>query len=610
PETLQRMLEAQIDHLHADEQRILRSASVAGDRFSIGAIAGTLGLEPQRIEELCEGLARRQQLIRPIEATRSECFMDGDDSAHYEFRHSLYREVIYRGLSDAGRSRLHRQLGEQLLGLCTSARREQEQASELALHFERGRDYQRAIRYLILAAENAGVRFAHRDAIGVLRQALGLVPRVAPSAGAGLEIQLLELIGDAHYALGAMSDSADAYAAAAARAAEAGLGTARVGGVTWRMRPLGLVDPDQGIAAVTQAAQLSRTVGDPLLVARTEMLAAATRLLYDTWRQEDADLCASAYRRIRSLGGESDTPPYHRMMHAYVQVLRGRSQEAFDVFDAFIPKLDESGSSMALHSALGGKMFALLQMGRLGEVLRIAREGREKAEKNGNDPWLFNFRAAWLPTLALDFAGARRLCESIVRAGRGYQTGQPEAIYGIASGYAEFEGGDHHRAIELFERVGDPRITPKFFLHWTWRLAARLGAIHVRLDSGQLTSARRDADLYLESALASADPYLHALAWEVQSRVSIAEQDWNGARKAVDQALAVLEAFEVPAVAWHVEATAWAVYSHTTDDERAEGHRTRAASHVHAIANSFSREEPLRAIFLAAAPVRQILGAL
>src|SRR5262249_31556642 len=71
PETLQRMLEAQIDHLHADEQRILRSASVAGDGFSIGAIAGTLGLEPQRIEELCEGLARRQQLIRPIEATRS-----------------------------------------------------------------------------------------------------------------------------------------------------------------------------------------------------------------------------------------------------------------------------------------------------------------------------------------------------------------------------------------------------------------------------------------------------------------------------------------------------------------------------------------------------------
>jgi hypothetical protein len=93
----------------------------------------------------------------------------------------------------------------------------------------------------------------------------------------------------------------------------------------------------------------------------------------------------------------------------------------------------------------------------------------------------------------------------------------------------------------------------------------------------------------------------------MKSRISIAEQDWNGARKAIEQALAVLDAFEVPAVAWHVEATAWAVYSRATDEELAETHRARAEAHIHAIANSFSREEPLREIFLAVAPVRQIL---
>ena len=113
--------------------------------------------------------------------------------------------------------------------------------------------------------------------------------------------------------------------------------------------------------------------------------------------------------------------------------------------------------------------------------------------------------------------------------------------------------------------------------------------------------------MYLEFALACADPYLHALAWEMQSRISIAAGDCNDARKAIEQALAVLEAFEVPAVAWHVEATAWAVYSRTTDEELAEAHRARAEAHIIAIANSFSRDEPLRQIFLAAAPVQQIL---
>ena len=110
-------------------------------------------------------------------------------------------------------------------------------------------------------------------------------------------------------------------------------------------------------------------------------------------------------------------------------------------------------------------------------------------------------------------------------------------------------------------------------------MAARLGASQVWLRSGDLASCRREAEVYLDFALASADPYLHALAWEMQSRISIAAGDRNDARKAIEQALAVLEAFEVPAVAWHVEATAWAVYSRTTDETRRSASRTRRSAH-------------------------------
>jgi hypothetical protein len=34
-------------------------------------------------------------------------------------------------------------------------------------------------------------------------------------------------------------------------------------------------------------------LGDPLLLARTQMLAAGIRLLYDVWRKEDAQVCVS-----------------------------------------------------------------------------------------------------------------------------------------------------------------------------------------------------------------------------------------------------------------------------------------------------------------------------
>jgi len=55
--------------------------------------------------------------------------------------------------------------------------------------------------------------------------------------------------------------------------------------------------------------------------------------------------------------------------------------------------------------ALGAKILSLMQCGRFGEVLRIVGTGRELAQKNGEDPWVFIFREAWLRSLCFDFEG-------------------------------------------------------------------------------------------------------------------------------------------------------------------------------------------------------------
>jgi hypothetical protein len=85
---------------------------------------------------------------------------------------------------------LHRRLGERLevaYGECSS-----EIAAELALHFEQGRDAQRAIKYLQLAAEQTAQRLANREAIGYLRRALSLVERLPKVAGVEARIILLQ----------------------------------------------------------------------------------------------------------------------------------------------------------------------------------------------------------------------------------------------------------------------------------------------------------------------------------------------------------------------------------------------------------------------------------
>src|SRR5258708_3016596 len=51
PETLQQLIQVQFEQLSMSEQGILRSASVAGDRFSVWAVTGALEIESSRIED-------------------------------------------------------------------------------------------------------------------------------------------------------------------------------------------------------------------------------------------------------------------------------------------------------------------------------------------------------------------------------------------------------------------------------------------------------------------------------------------------------------------------------------------------------------------------------
>src|SRR5262249_21880682 len=193
PETLQQLIQVQFEQLSALEQSILRSASVAGERFSIWAIATSVNAEAAQIEEICEGLGEKHQFIK---AAGIQELANGEFSAHYEFRHSLHREILHRRLSEVSRSKLHRSLGERLKALCTPEK--PETAAELASHFEEGHVYEDAVHYSMLAAENLARRFAYREAVQILQHALALVAKLTHANRAKLEIEILETIGDAY----------------------------------------------------------------------------------------------------------------------------------------------------------------------------------------------------------------------------------------------------------------------------------------------------------------------------------------------------------------------------------------------------------------------------
>jgi hypothetical protein len=104
------------------------------------------------------------------------------------------------------------------------------------------------------------------------------------------------------------------------------------------------------------------------------------------------------------------------------------------------------------------------------------------------------------------------------------------------------------------------------------------------------------------------DPHLQALAWEMKTRVAMAQNDWVAAGKYIEQALTMVEKFQVPVAAWQVHATAWRLCQQVNENGKAEMHRARAEAYIRTLADSFAPDEPLRGVFLAAGPVSRILN--
>jgi DNA-binding winged helix-turn-helix (wHTH) protein/predicted ATPase/type II secretory pathway predicted ATPase ExeA len=170
PLNIRQFLEQQIEQLSPRLQRILGAASIAGMEGAVATVAAALGEEVEEVERHCVELAQRGQFLRAKEVSE---WPDGTVTARYGFLHALYQEVLYNRLPISQRIGFHRRIGERLESAYGA--RTTEAAAELALHFEQGRDAQRAVQYLQQAAENAIQRSAPQEASLHLTKAVELL---------------------------------------------------------------------------------------------------------------------------------------------------------------------------------------------------------------------------------------------------------------------------------------------------------------------------------------------------------------------------------------------------------------------------------------------------
>ena len=618
PQKLRRMIEAQIDGLTPERQRVLETASVAEMVFSCAVCAPAANLDPEIFEELCEDLSRRHRIVRSAGFTH---FPNGTASTRYEFVHALYREVFYRRLASGRRAKLHQRIGEQME--TTFSDRLSEAAPELARHFEHALDWQRAVTYLCVAAETARRRYANREATALLQHALDLSSKLPEPARGVSQIKILEKQGMIH-ASEYDPRAIENYEAMASRAAHLGLIDDEARALVNLAYPLAWFSSERCLVVLERAFHRSDSQTDRPLRATTRMLSSHYRIWAGGWNARDAEQMRIWLNEIQEVG-DPVTSAFYSATYAIHQWASSEYREAGRRLSDAVSYLFERSDDYLNLSLIFWvhQLFSpssLLLLGEWAEAFREFRAGIAMLERNSNKYRANTLRLylAWAHLHAMDFEEALKICESsfshpensVLSSGSKFSGALPEEarISLIVKGSAQLALGNCDLALEILLTARNAMDQQKVIIDWYWRMQLQSSLTELWLAKGDLKQARIEAERFLEVSLATVERTWQALAWETNARIAIAELDLDRARDCTAKALSTMEGFEVPLAAWRVHATAAELYRASDNIESVNHHRELSRATILKLADSLGIEESLRKTFLSAPAVRKVLG--
>src|SRR5687767_6065484 len=203
PESVRAMISKKIDALSTEERRALQYASVEGTEFLSTVAAKLLGVDEIDLEE---SLSRIEKTHRLIETLGEEELAGGSLATRYRFAHALYQNFLHRDQDPKRRLALHQQAGQQLV--LHYGKRAPQLATQLALHFERGRDFRRAVEYLIHAGDHAAKLYGYAEAEKHYTKALGLVDKLPADSQVETLATLYQKRGTVNHALSNFAQAA------------------------------------------------------------------------------------------------------------------------------------------------------------------------------------------------------------------------------------------------------------------------------------------------------------------------------------------------------------------------------------------------------------------
>jgi len=167
PAGVSETVQARVSRLDDDARQALQVAAVLGREFDLNLLGATWKQGEEATLNALDALLRRRLIDEG----------SGVLGRDYAFHHHKIQEVVYAGIPLRRRQRMHARAASAMEA--RYAPNVEALAGELAYHMQEGRQIDetlapKAVRYLLLAGDQARLAYAHREAIAYYAQALAL----------------------------------------------------------------------------------------------------------------------------------------------------------------------------------------------------------------------------------------------------------------------------------------------------------------------------------------------------------------------------------------------------------------------------------------------------
>lgn len=601
PESVRSMIGKKVDALEPEERRTLQYASVEGTEFLSNVVASLLGVDEVDLEER---LAHLQKTHRLIETVGEEDLPDGSLATRYRFSHALYQNFLYSDLVAKRRVMLHRQAGDLLLKHYRS--RAAHLAGQLAIHFEQGRDFQRAIEYLIQASDNAIKLYANAEAAEHYTRALGLVDKLPAEAQTESSATLYEKRGAVFFALSRFADSIDDYTRMLEY--QERLGSAEKQALALNSMALALFFAhrlEELEIRATEAVAAAKRAGSEELHAQTMALMSLKHLCYG-----ELDEAKPLLDELIALARRLDFKPglaAGLIWRGCLYFFQTDYERAIEVETEGRKLAAELRDSFLLLTSM---FFFGLSKGNLGymsEALATLNEGISMASRNGDLFWHPRMPncIGWIHRELHDFEGAFQHDQEGLEIGHQHHVNEAEANSLINLGIDYTHCGSDAETISAFHKVREIFDRDAWF-RWRYNIRLHAAMAEHALRQRDATKAREITGRLLETATEYEVHKYIAVAHKLFAEIALAEGDQVNADVEFGIALAELKKHPVPVVEWRIQAQLGRLRTAAGDIAGARMAFGRAAEIVHHIAGSVN-DGLLRDGFLNSDGVREVL---